>query len=285
MWEAHLLQESYMILKDAIEDKEYLSNKEIEEIVVPESVNRIGSWAFAHAKNLKKITLPSKEITLGKDAFLDCPNLKEVVIYPDESDNKDLPELFAKAITVFNDASLFNPREASRKDSHRNWIKKFDDRLIDYIGAKDDLGFSPVLIGWFDDTGEDEQREIYKRNRQEDKARICFFRLKCNALLDAEHLEKIKEYVSGHFKSGDTDGDMPKSYGVTYDVLCEEFYNDLDTVKALEEAGLFNKEIRNDFISVLGDKGANPEIIAYLVNKASLEEVGLSDDAFEGFNL
>lgn len=57
----------------------YLGDNTIEEIVIPEGIEVIGSYAFAGLTNLKKVTLPStiKKIEVG--AFYNCVNLKEVV--------------------------------------------------------------------------------------------------------------------------------------------------------------------------------------------------------------
>ncbi len=50
----------------------------ITEIIVPESVEIIGDWAFSHCEHLRKITLPGSIKTLGKDIVYDCKLLDEV---------------------------------------------------------------------------------------------------------------------------------------------------------------------------------------------------------------
>lgn len=52
----------------------------IEEIEIPEGVNRIGGMAFSYCTNLKKVTLPSTLETLEDNAFTDCSSLTELII-------------------------------------------------------------------------------------------------------------------------------------------------------------------------------------------------------------
>lgn len=63
-----------------IEDSEFENRICLEQVVLPESVEYIGRYAFGSCKNLMDITLPSKLSALGKGAFTDCIRLGEVVI-------------------------------------------------------------------------------------------------------------------------------------------------------------------------------------------------------------
>jgi hypothetical protein len=47
----------------------------LKEVILPPSVTEIGAGAFAHCKSLKKISLPESVRTIGKDAFKHCAKL------------------------------------------------------------------------------------------------------------------------------------------------------------------------------------------------------------------
>ncbi len=57
----------------------YLGDATIEEVIIPEGVKTIGSYAFAGLTKLKKITLPSTIESIDKGAFLGCSSLETVV--------------------------------------------------------------------------------------------------------------------------------------------------------------------------------------------------------------
>lgn len=51
----------------------------IESIIIPKTVQKIGSKAFAKCSQLKKIEMPC-DVTLGENAFDDCDNISEIVL-------------------------------------------------------------------------------------------------------------------------------------------------------------------------------------------------------------
>ena len=55
----------------------FMGNKEVETIILPESVKQIDEWAFANCPNLKTVIAPSAE-TCGRYAFYQCDNLINV---------------------------------------------------------------------------------------------------------------------------------------------------------------------------------------------------------------
>ncbi len=56
----------------------YIGDDTIEEIVIPEGVERIGMYAFANLTALKKVTLPSTLKSISNGAFYGCINLTTV---------------------------------------------------------------------------------------------------------------------------------------------------------------------------------------------------------------
>ena len=66
----------------AIEKKAFLSCKSIREITLPDTIEEIGDWAFAHAEHLKRIIVPYHALSHGKELFLGCVRLKEISLNP-----------------------------------------------------------------------------------------------------------------------------------------------------------------------------------------------------------
>ena len=51
---------------------------EMETLVIPDSVEKIGYYAFAYCRNLKKVTIPDSVTTIAERAFEGCESLKEI---------------------------------------------------------------------------------------------------------------------------------------------------------------------------------------------------------------
>ncbi|MBQ7164934.1 MAG: leucine-rich repeat protein, partial [Clostridia bacterium] len=64
-------------------------NDTVTEIVIPEGVTTINSYAFANMKSLRKVTLPSTLTRIGLGAFYLCENLEEVNFEHVQFINKD----------------------------------------------------------------------------------------------------------------------------------------------------------------------------------------------------
>ncbi len=64
-----------------ITDRAFLNHNELTEIILPESLEIIGTYAFYDCKNLKKVTLPSSLEKINSYAFYGCSSL-EAITFP-----------------------------------------------------------------------------------------------------------------------------------------------------------------------------------------------------------
>lgn len=60
--------------------KAFLSCRQVESLKLPDTLERVEDWAFAHTKGLKDIIFPAKEILFGKKVFLGCDGLQRVFL-------------------------------------------------------------------------------------------------------------------------------------------------------------------------------------------------------------
>ena len=65
-----------------IERKAFLSRKTLHTVTLPDTIEEIGDWAFAHCDNLREISLPGKDIRFGRAAFKNCGKLKRIMVRP-----------------------------------------------------------------------------------------------------------------------------------------------------------------------------------------------------------
>lgn len=61
----------------------YLNDKEIEHLVIPESVNRINNFVFCGCSNIKSVSIPNSVKSFGGHSFYECIGLTSVFI-PDD---------------------------------------------------------------------------------------------------------------------------------------------------------------------------------------------------------
>lgn len=147
----------YVIIPDEIdqvpvtivENKAFLSQKNIEKLVLPSHTKRIGDWAFAHMPELTTLEIPASEILLGKQALMDCPKLEEIgLLNPAVNSYEDrfIPHYTASVIQVLKDPLLFTPQTIGTPE----WYHSFDAAVLRLLKRPDDDGFEPVFYGWFE---------------------------------------------------------------------------------------------------------------------------------------
>lgn len=237
--------------------KAFLSLKNIYEVELPDSIVEIGDWAFAHMKGLKRIKVPARKLSIGKDAFLDCDNLQEVAVYPDNSGNKGLPYLLASCITIFRSYELLDFEMAAGRNEE--WCRLYDTELVKYLEQADDRGFEPVIVGWFNDEGEEEQLNRYLEKVRRNKIGLCFLRLKYDLHLENETKEILLSYLKRQIKQMDKGDSL--LWSITRDVMS----TDVDYAKIVVTNELLSETLISELITYLNSNNKSAEIVSYLI--------------------
>ncbi|MBR1685826.1 MAG: Ig-like domain-containing protein [Clostridia bacterium] len=68
----------------SIEDAAFMDNAAVQEVVIQENVEDIGSQAFSGCVSLSQVTFLSRTVSIAKDAFAGCPNVR-FQVYPDST--------------------------------------------------------------------------------------------------------------------------------------------------------------------------------------------------------
>ncbi len=164
-----------------IASKAFLSCKSIERLVLPDSLEAVEDWGFAHMKNLREIVLPAKDIQFGKQVFLGCEKLERVELRDAELEDTGgvpgIPEFLASMFRYFPQERLEDIALAGDRRGQMRWLAAYDDALESFLKRPDDTGFEPAFIGWFDVEDVDDQRADYILQHRKNKIRIVFQRL------------------------------------------------------------------------------------------------------------
>ena len=259
----------------AIERKAFLSCKTVRFLSLPESIEEIGDWAFAHAEQLSSVTIPRRQLSRGKELFLGCKRLREIVLNSSRKEWEEyapqgLYRMLAMAVTVLHDYFLFDPFDFGNDA----WVKRWDEKLMALVELDDLDGFEELwTCGEEDYEGKDYDIKSYPVEKRKMKLRIVYFRLMHPYKISKGTLETLREYLSRHTKGTDT----PEAW----DLIMEEHQSDLEYYQVFADSGCITEE---NFDGLLEDmKDCTAEIKAYLLRYK--EEHFAARDAFAAFDL
>lgn len=253
--------------------KAFLSNKMLEQILLPRSVVRIDDWAFAHCARLNRVILPYHGMEIGKGIFKECFVLEQIVnADADEYEKKieDTAYLLAAAMGSLDAFYLFDLENAGTEE----WLAGWDSRMMSVMEQDDADGFSRMLLCGEEDYGSRENNlDYYTEQRRKEKARLAMLRLMHDHGLGDAVRRKLKDYLLAHIKG------MPTEE--TWAVILEEHGDDLDYYRFLTKLGGVNE---GNFQSMLEDMGErHTEMKAYLMQYHSRQRK--QNDAFSAFTL
>ncbi len=240
--------------------KAYLSRKDIEELFLPDTVEQIGNWAFAHMKNLKKLVVPRRAIQLGKEVFKGCDKLDRVVIEPyrmnDAEDYdaengsseakraEDVAYLLAAALRYLGTQELFVPKQVGSDE----WLAQFDEKLLEFLDGGDEVGFNPMWFGGEEDYNDNDTNvEIYRKKRQQEKLSVVMLRLFHDTGLSEEARGLCQEFLRNTLLEGDvsefwhflaeTYGVQSRLIGVLTDAGCICLQNQKFVLRVFSDIG------------------------------------------------
>lgn len=259
----------------AIERKAFLSCKTVRFISLPDTVEEIGDWAFAHAEHLSSVMIPRRQLSCGKELFLGCKRLKEVVFKSSQEEWKEyapqgLYRMLAMAVTVLHDYFLFDPIDFGNDA----WMKRWDEKLMALVELDDLDGFEELwTCGEEDYEGKDYDIKSYPVEKRKMKLRIVYFRLMHPYKISDSTLEALREYLRLHTKGTDT----PEAW----ELIREEHQNDLEYYQVFADSGCITEDNFDGLLEDMSDCDA--EIKAYLLRYK--EKNFAAKDAFAAFDL
>lgn len=258
-----------------IEKKAFLSNKNVQEIMLPQTIEEIGDWAFAHAENLKKITIPRSDFQKGKELFLGCNRLREMILHGTEEekerdDNDGINRMLAVAVRYLHDYFLLAPLEIRKEQ----WIARWDEKLLKLIQTDDLDGFEELwTCGEEDYEGKDYDIKSYPVEKRKGKLRLAYFRLLHDFGLTDQMKQSLQIYLKDHTKGTKE----PESW----DIVILEHPENIAYYQVFAQAGCVNEE---NFDSLIDDmKDVNAQMKAFMFQYK--EKHFPKKDAFSEFDL
>lgn len=238
-------------------------------LTLPETLQKIDSWAFAYCPQLERVELPWKPVELGKDLFIGSERLKEIeLVRPGSDEGKQIAPLLAMAATKMEDPHLFSIEEAGSAE----WLKKWDARMLVLLRMNDNEGYEKqVLAGEEDYERTDQVR--YRNQMRRSKVRLAMMRLLHPCGLPEEIKEELENYLRAHTKGC--------RHEETWEVIRDEYSEDKACYELFLQLGCVNQDNFDAVLQDIGDE--HTEMKAYLMRYKE-EKLGYTD-FFEGLSL
>lgn len=263
--------------------KAFLSCRTVERLELPDTLEQVEDWAFAHMKNLRELVFPPKEIEFGKKVFLGCDSLEKISLLGVKDQYEGIPFFLASMVKWMSETPV---KLALAGDTQRQWewLDTYDRALLDFLDKPDDVGFEPAFIGWFHVEDVDDQKQKYILERRKCKLRVALQRLRYPAGASQDTQRQLGAFLLG---TGETQDDTrtcepPKIPSLFLELCREESYGqDIRYFQIWHQIGGFALYSPQFLLEQLPE--ADPEVRGFLM-KCSLSQER-EDDFFEGMEL
>lgn len=182
--------------------KAFLSCRQVEKLTLPDTLEQVEDWAFAHMKGLKDIIFPAKEILFGKKVFLGCDRLQRILLTCGgevlQGQYEGMPFFLASVFRLGMEnmrKNLSDLRLAGDTEGQWQWLAGYDEAMALYLMRADDYDFEPAFIGWFDVEDVDDQRSGHMIEQKKKKVALVFQRLVYSERLSEQTEEILEEYL------------------------------------------------------------------------------------------
>ena len=248
-----------------VDRKAFLSRKSLCTIVMPDSVEEVGDWAFAHCDSLREVSFPGRQVRFGRAAFKDCSSLGRIAVRGNAAFSA---ELLAAAVTMMDAYYLLNLCGAGSGE----WLEQWDIRLLSILRASDAEGYiSQSVYGEEDYIGTD--LEEFTNARRKVKVRLAFLRLLHSHGLDSSLRAELEQYLRSLTKG--------QAGEEAWQVVREEHGSHREYYSLFAELGCISQD---NFPGILGDIGENsPEMKAFFLKY--MGEQRTETDFFDGLEL
>lgn len=276
----------------SIARKAFLSRKDLYVVMLPESIEEVGDWAFANCTGLTEVFFPERNVRFGRAVFKNCGNLKKITVKKagcgkcnreecsreeyDEEKNVMVqgeqeggePELLAAAVTLLDAYYLLDLPAAGSAE----WLGKWDNKLSSVLRTSDQEGYiSQSVYGEEDYIGTD--LEEYISERRKEKVRLAFLRLLHPRELEPGLKEELETLLQGYARGC--------GGGETWQVLLGEYGDKREYYRLFADLSCIDGD---NFDGILQDMGEDyPEMKAFFL-KFREEQHG-AGDFFQGLEL
>lgn len=241
-----------------IEKKAFFNVSGLYRIYLPDTLESIGDWAFAHCRDLEEIYFSRKEYVLGKSLFMECAALKRICLTKREKGNvreeacHGFGTLLASTCGILDAPYLFQTTSVDDPE----WLALWDARMLTILHGDDMEGYTKLLLCGEEDYGSRENNlEYFLEEKRKRKVRVAFLRLLYDKGLAEDNRKELTAYLLSHTKGCESEE--------AWLVLKEEHGEDMEYISLFVKLGCVTLENFDDILSDLGEE--HPQMKAYFM--------------------
>lgn len=169
--------------------KAFLSNRSLQHIVLPETIEWIGDWAFCGCMQLRSVEFPYCQIRLGKGIFAKDAKLREIDCSSEMVNTSFSKRLMAAAVTLLEADYLLDIIQAGKTE----WYEQLDNRLLTLLMEPVENALKDLVYCAEEDMGAKQEAHLAKQSRK--KAYMALLRLAYPKNLAEETKARLTAYL------------------------------------------------------------------------------------------
>lgn len=166
--------------------KAFLGNRSLQHIILSETVEWIGDWAFCNCAQLQRIEFPCHPVRFGKGLFAKDAKLYEITLGSNQERMPVPGRLLAVAVTLLDAEYLLDMTQTGCDE----WYSRFDGRLLDFLAEPMENALKSLVYCAEEDMGA--KQEACLKEQECRKAYLALLRLAYPEYLEKETEEKLK---------------------------------------------------------------------------------------------
>lgn len=166
--------------------KAFHGNRSLQHIILPQTIEWIGDWAFCNCAQLQRVEFPCRPIRLGKGLFAKDEKLYEIVCQSDDDKPLFPGRLLAAAVTLLDAEYLLDMTQTEITE----WYGLFDNRLLTLLMEPAENALKSLVYCAEEDMGAKQEACLAEQERR--KAYMALLRLAYPAEMEEETREKLK---------------------------------------------------------------------------------------------
>ena len=166
--------------------KAFFGSRSLQYIILPETIEWIGDWAFCNCTQLQRIEFPRRPLRLGKGLFAKDEKLYEITCESGNKKNNFLGRLLAAAVTLMDAEYLLDMMQAGGAE----WYRQFDSRLLALLMEPPENALKNLVYCAEEDMGAKQEACLEEQERR--KAYMALLRLAYPKQLEQETEDKLK---------------------------------------------------------------------------------------------
>lgn len=178
-----------------ISKKAFWGNKNLFFVVLPDTIEEIGDWAFGNCSMLERIRFPERELRIGTQMLRDCVRLQKIVF---GNGDESLAKLSAMAVAELGAEYLLRQQAGSRI-----WYQNLDARIIETMRESEETVQSRLVYCAEEDMLSKQEEAFCMQKKR--KARIAFRRLLYGEPPAQEEKSILTEYLLSETKGCGTE--------------------------------------------------------------------------------